>query len=96
MERSMVLEIFQDMIKLEKMVDNPEQAIIIKTIFELFLQVCGATKIKYELERRGYPTATGKKDTECISNIKNFIKCFLLWNYCIQKILYSRFFRAKT
>ena len=41
------------------MIVNEEQAKIIKLIFQLYLDGYGATKIKYELEKRGYKTSTG-------------------------------------
>ena len=43
----------------KEMVINPEQAEVVKFIFESFLKGNGATKIKYELESKGIPTATG-------------------------------------
>ena len=69
------------------MVVNPEQAIIIKTIFELFLQGYGATKIKYELERRGYPTATGKKTWSTSAILRTLSNDF----YC-GTIVYRKFY----
>lgn len=43
------------------MVINESQAKVVKLIFDLFLQGKGTQKIKYELEERGIPTATGLK-----------------------------------
>ena len=40
---------------------NEEQAEVVKLIFKLFLDGMGTQKIKYELEKRGIPTATGLK-----------------------------------
>ena len=40
---------------------NEEQAEVVKLIFKLFLDGYGTQKIKYELEKRGIPTATGLK-----------------------------------
>ena len=40
---------------------NEDQAKIVRLIFQLFLEGKGVTKIKYELEQRGIPTATGLK-----------------------------------
>ncbi|MBE6158434.1 MAG: recombinase family protein [Firmicutes bacterium] len=42
-----------------EMVINPEQAEVVKFIFESFLKGNGTTKIKYELESKGILTATG-------------------------------------
>ncbi len=71
----------------KEMVVNPEQAIIVKTIFELFLQGYGATKIKYELERRGYPTATGKKTWSASAILRTLSNAF----YC-GTIVYRKFY----
>ncbi len=43
------------------MVVNEKQAEIVKLIYKLYLEGIGTPKIKVELERRGYPTATGLK-----------------------------------
>lgn len=43
------------------MVINEEQAEIVRLIFSLFLKGLGSTKIKYELEKKGYLTSTGLK-----------------------------------
>lgn len=43
------------------MVINEKQSKVVKLIFDLFLQGLGTQKIKYELESRGIPTATGLK-----------------------------------
>lgn len=45
----------------KEMVVNEEQARIVKFIFSSFLNGMGTTEIKYELEKRGYLTATGLK-----------------------------------
>ena len=44
---------------------NPEQAEIVKFIFEEFLKGEGSTSIKYKLEERGYLTSTGLKKWSC-------------------------------
>ena len=46
----------------KEMIVNEEQAQIVKFIFSSFLKGLGTTEIKYELERRGYLTATGLKN----------------------------------
>ncbi|MDD3453645.1 MAG: recombinase family protein [Bacilli bacterium] len=55
----------------KKMVINEEQAKIVRLIYSLFLQGQGSSLIKYELEKRGYLTATGLKkwNTGCITRI---------------------------
>ena len=45
----------------KEMIINEEQANIVKFIYSSFLSGNGTTKIKYELEKRGYLTATGLK-----------------------------------
>lgn len=44
----------------DKVVINPEQARTVRLIYDLYLAGNGYTKIKYELEKRGIKTATGK------------------------------------
>lgn len=43
------------------MIINPEQGDIVKFIFDSYLHGNGTTTIKYDLERKGFLTATGKK-----------------------------------
>ena len=45
----------------KEMVVNEKQAKVVKYIFESFLKGNGVTKIKYDLEQKGIPTAMGKK-----------------------------------
>lgn len=45
----------------KELVINEEQAEVVKLIFKLFLDGYGTQRIKYELEKRGIPTATGLK-----------------------------------
>lgn len=45
----------------KEMIVNEEQADIVKFIYSSFLSGNGTTKIKYELEKRGYLTSTGLK-----------------------------------
>ena len=44
----------------KEMVINPEQAKTVRLIYDMYLDGCGLTKIKDELERRGYKTFQGK------------------------------------
>ena len=44
----------------KEMVINPEQAKTVRLIYDMYLDGCGLTKIKDELERRGYKTSQGK------------------------------------
>lgn len=44
----------------KEMVINPEQAKIVRLIYDLYLDGCGLVKIKDELERREYKTSQGK------------------------------------
>ena len=44
-----------------EMVVNEKQAEVVKLIYKLYLEGMGTPKIKYELEKRGYPTASGLK-----------------------------------
>jgi len=55
----------------KEMIVNEEQAKIVRLIFSLFLQGQGSTMIKYELEKRGYLTATGLKkwNAGCITRL---------------------------
>lgn len=39
---------------------NEEQAKTVRKIFDMYLEGCGFTKIRYELEKNGYKTAMGK------------------------------------
>lgn len=45
----------------KEMIVNDEQAEIVRYIFSSFLEGKGSTKIKYELEKKGYLTSTGLK-----------------------------------
>lgn len=45
----------------KEMVINPEQAKIVRLIYDMYLDGCGLMKIKDELERRGYKTSQGKE-----------------------------------
>jgi len=55
----------------QEMIINEEQARTVRFIFSSFLKGDGTTKIKYELEKRGYLTATGLKtwSAACITRI---------------------------
>jgi len=55
----------------KEMIINEEQARTVRFIFSSFLKGDGTTKIKYELEKRGYLTATGLKtwSAACITRI---------------------------
>ena len=56
---------------------NEEQAKVVRLIYKLFLDGLGTQKIKYELEKRGIPTATGLKT----------------WNFAtISRILQNSFY----
>ena len=46
----------------DDMVINKKQAEIVKLIYKLYLEGLGSTKIKYELEKKGYVTASGLKN----------------------------------
>lgn len=63
------------------MIVNEEQAEIVRLIYKLYLKGDGLKTIKFELERIGYLTATGKKNWDCatISRIlKNSFYCGII------------------
>ena len=57
----------------KEMVIDPEQAKTVRLIYDLYLAGDGIMKIKYELERRGIKTATGK-DSWAPTVISNVLK----------------------
>ena len=74
-------EILPDKSKLVEFRINPEQAKTVRLIFEMYLDGCGLTKIKDELERRGYKTSQGKESwyPTVISHVlKNTFYCGIL------------------
>lgn len=63
------------------MIINEEQAETVKLIFKMYLKGDGLQKIKYELESRGYLTATGKKNWDCATisrTLKNSFYCGII------------------
>ena len=74
-------EILPDKSKLVEFRINPEQAKTVRLIFDMYLDGCGLTKIKDELERRGYKTAQGMDSwyPTVISHVlKNTFYCGIL------------------
>jgi hypothetical protein len=74
-------EILPDKSKLVEFRINPEQAKTVRLIFEMYLDGCGLTKIKDELERRGYKTSQGMDSwyPTVISHVlKNTFYCGIL------------------
>lgn len=60
------------------MVINPEQAKTVKFIFDSYLKGVKTRQIQYELERRGYKTATGRSNwsvQQILSVLKNPFYC---------------------
>lgn len=68
---------------------NEEQAKIVRLIFQLFLEGKGVTKIKYELEQREIPTATGLK----VWNVATISRMLQNSFYC-GTIVYNKEFTA--
>jgi len=76
-----VEELLLDKSKTVKFRINPEQARTVRLIFDMYLDGCGLTKIKDELERRGYKTSQGMDNWHAtvISHIlKNTFYCGIL------------------
>ena len=76
-----VEEILPDKSKLVEFRINPEQAKTVRLIFDMYLDGCGLTKIKDELERRGYKTSQGMDNWHAtvISHVlKNTFYCGIL------------------
>ena len=74
-------EILPDKSKLVEFRINPEQAKTVRLIFDMYLDGCGLTKIKDELERRGYKTSQGMDSwyPTVISHVlKNTFYCGIL------------------
>ena len=74
-------EILPDKTKLVEFRINPEQAKTVRLIFDMYLDGCGLTKIKDELERRGYKTSQGMDSwyPTVISHVlKNTFYCGIL------------------
>ena len=68
---------------------NEDQAKIVRLIFQLFLEGKGVTKIKYELEQREIPTATGLK----VWNVATISRMLQNSFYC-GTVVYNKEFTA--
>lgn len=68
---------------------NEDQAKIVRLIYQLFLEGKGVTKIKYELEQRGIPTATGLK----VWNVATISRMLQNSFYC-GTVVYNKEFTA--
>lgn len=71
----------------KEMVVNEEQSKAVKFIFEQFLKGMGTTDIKYELEKRGIPTATGLSKW----NVATIVRILRNPFYC-GTVVYRKFF----
>lgn len=79
----------------KKLIINPEQAAIVRLIYDMYLDGNGMPKIRQELERRGCKTATGKTkwyDSVISHVLKNTLYCGIITyhkeyvpDYLVQK-----------
>ena len=63
------------------MIINEDQAETVRLMFKMYLKGDGLQKIKYELERRGCLTATGKKNWDCATisrTLRNSFYCGII------------------